>query len=775
MTRRDHPRRQGSLLLLLALLLLPAASAEDAQSQRWLPGHEVRVATAPSLRPLPSDLAGTAPLPTLAHGYADLVARHSGLQFKEHPYPSTGTSVSAVCRGDADLVLVVGAARHLPPSCPHLVASAPFRGSRTMLAGRVDERLPQDIAQLDGRTVAVVNGGPYAGWLDAHHPQVPLLYLPDRHATLAAVEAGMADVAIGVETTLQPMIRQYFAGQLQVQPFEIGLSTDLRLLVRHEDRQLLARIDQALQDITLEEHAGLLQLWAWQILPAPVGKALDWLRTPPPIWLLAVLALLAGLPVFWLSLHQQRGRERRKQTRAAGVISHEIRNSAQVVLASIDLLSQSPAPKAQRELLAAAKAAGHALRGMLNRSLEFARLAEGGFTPRAQACDVFLLCRQSLDAVRPQALLKGLELRFEGTPDQASAVALDPEGLRQIVDNLLANAVKFTDIGGIDLRVQLRPATDPQELLLDVIDSGIGIDARQAARLFQPFQQGKDGQARGGSGLGLAIARGLAHAMRGTLTLHSVPGRGSRFTLRLPVQAARSDLPPAEQTLLGLPLAGLDLLLVEDHAMNRQIIAEQLRRLGAEVRALADADDALAEQAQTPRRIVLVDIGLQGMDGYALAQQLRNQPGEPPRLIALSARTGRRHATRCRNAGFHAVLAKPLQIGQLLQALELPPAAGATTVDTVAPLDQAYLADINGELLGIEQAAEDYDATALRHHAHRLQGTLQFCCATDQAGIASDLWALGNDAAPDWADVRRLLQLLQHWHGSRSADAMPPD
>ena len=457
------------------------------------------------------------------------------------------------------------------------------------------------------------------------------------------------------------------------------------------------------------------------------------------------------------------------------MISHEIRNSAQVVLASIDLLSQSPAPKAQRELLAAAKAAGHALRGMLNRSLEFARLAEGGFTPRAQACDVFLLCRQSLDAVRPQALLKGLELRFEGTPDQASAVALDPEGLRQIVDNLLANAVKFTDIGGIDLRVQLRPATDPQELLLDVIDSGIGIDARQAARLFQPFQQGKDGQARGGSGLGLAIARGLAHAMRGTLTLHSVPGRGSRFTLRLPVQAARSDLPPAEQTLLGLPLAGLDLLLVEDHAMNRQIIAEQLRRLGAEVRALADADDALAEQAQTPRRIVLVDIGLQGMDGYALAQQLRNQPGEPPRLIALSARTGRRHATRCRNAGFHAVLAKPLQIGQLLQALELPPAAGATTVESVAPLDQAYLADINGELLGIEQAAEDYDATALRHHAHRLQGTLQFCCATDQAGIASDLWALGNDAAPDWADVRRLLQLLQHWHGSRSADAMRSD
>ncbi|HGM5611230.1 TPA: ATP-binding protein [Stenotrophomonas maltophilia] len=775
MKRRDPRRRLAPFLLLLALLLLPAASAEDAQSHRWPPGREVRVATAPSLRPLPAGLADTASLPTLAHGYADLVARHSGLQFKEHPYPSTDASLHAVCRGDADLVLVVGAAGHPRPPCNHLASSAPFRGGRTLLAGRTDDRLPHDITQLHGRTLAVVNGGPYAEWLAAHHPRVPLLHLPDRHATLSAVEAGMADVAIGVETTLQPMIRQHFASTLQVQPFQMGFSTDMRLLVRREDQQLLARIDQALHDITLEEHAGLLQLWALQILPAQADEVIGWMRMPPQAWLLAALALLAGLPVLWLSRHPQRDRDPRKQARAAGVISHEIRNSAQVVLASIDLLGQSPTPTHQRELLAAAKAAGHALRGMLNRSLEFARLAEGGFIPLAQPCDVLLLCRQSLDAIRPQALLKGLELRFEAIPERAPAVILDPEGLRQIVDNLLANAVKFTDIGGIDLRVQLRPAIDPQELLIDVIDSGIGIDARQAARLFQPFQQGKDGQARGGSGLGLAIARELAHAMRGTLTLHSVPGRGSRFTLRLPARIAKTGVPPAERPPFGLPLSGLELLLVEDHAMNRQIIAEQLRRLGAGVHALADAADALAEQVRYPRRIVLVDIGLQGMDGYTLARQLRRQPGTSPRLIALSARTGRRHRARCRDAGFHAVLAKPSQIGQLLQALELPPAAGGTTLDTVAPLDQAYLDDINGELLSIARATEECDATALRHHAHRLQGTLQFCGATGQVGIAADLWELGNDAAPDWADVRRLLQVLQCWHGSRSREAMPPD
>ncbi len=774
MRPQRHSQSRAPTLLLLALLLLPAASAGDAQSHQWAAGREVRVATAPSLRPLPPALAGSAPLPTLAHGYADLVARHSGLQFKELPYPSTGASIRAVCEEDADLVLVVGAARHLQLPCPHLVASAPFRGGTTVLAGRTGMRLPHRITQIEGQVLAVVDGGPYAGWIAAHHPQVQLLYLPDRHATLAAVETGMADFAIGVEATLQPMIRQYFTGALQLQPLESGFSTDLRLLVRQADQQLLARIDRALQDITLEEHAGLLQRWALQVLPAPVERALDWLRMPPPVWLLAVLALLAGLPASWLLLASRQGRDRRSGTRAVGMISHEMRNAAQAVLASIDLLSQSPASRAQRELLAAATAAGQGLRGMLNRSLEFARLAEGRFTPRARACDARLVCQQSLDAIRAQAQQKGLALHFEGAPDAAAAVVLDPEGLRQIVDNLLANAVKFTDVGGVELHLQLRPATKPQALLLDVIDSGIGIDAGLAARLFQPFHQGSDGQARGGSGLGLAIARELAHAMRGTLVLHSVPGRGSRFSLRLPVRAAKAGVAPATPPAPGTPLTGLELLLIEDHALNRQVIAEQLRRLGAGVHALGDAAGALREQARHPRSIALVDIGLPGMDGYSLAQELRRQSSGALRLVALSAHTGRRHNTRCRKAGFDAILAKPLQIERLLQAIGLPPGTGAPRADTIVPLDPVHLADIKCELSGIDEAAGKHDAMALRHHAHRLQGTLQICGAAEQADIAADLWALGNDAAPDWIDVRRLLQVLQHWHGSRSAEAMPP-
>ncbi|MGG6316868.1 ATP-binding protein [Stenotrophomonas geniculata] len=773
MSRPDRSHLRTSLALLLVLLLLPAASAEDVRSQRWGPGSEVRVATAPSLRPVPAPLAETTPLPTLAHGYAALVARHAQLRFRDLPHPTTTESVAAVCRRDADLVLVVGGAAHLQLPCPDLIASAPFRGGRTVLAGRSGQWLPRSLAELDGRTLAVVEGGPYAGWLGAHHPQIRLHSLSNRHATLEAVIAGTADAAIGMDTTLRPMIRRYFSGDLLLQPISSDFSTDLHLLARREDRHLLERIDRGLRDITLEEHAGLLHLWAQQTLPASVEQALDRVRSPPPAWLLALIAALAGLPLLWNPLRHRFRRSERDRARAFGMISHEVRNAAQTLLSSITPLHQAHSAEGRRELLAAMAAAGRSLRGLLDRSLDFSRLASGGFAPQPKACDVALLCNQSLDAIRPPARRKGLELRLDCDAAPAPLVLLDPDALRQIVDNLLCNALKFTDVGGIDLRVQLRPPTRPHELLLDVIDSGIGISAAQATSLFHPFQQGEDGLQRGGSGLGLVIARELARSMGGDLTVHSVHGRGSRFTLRLPVRIAKDRPPTTSVAASEQPLAGLDLLLVEDHGLNRRLMTAQLRRLGADVHALADASGAMEEQARRPRGTVLLDIELHDMDGYALARRLRAQAHTPLLLIALSARTGHRHAARCRSAGFDAVLTKPLQIAKLLQVLALPALGSHVAPASTAHIDSVYVADISMELAAIERAVTGAAPDELRHHAHRLQGTLQICGATTQAGIAADLWELGRKAAPDWVKARRLLQGLQQWHGSRRAEAAP--
>ncbi|MGG2099350.1 hypothetical protein [Stenotrophomonas sp. NRRL B-14846] len=180
-------------------------------------------------------MADTSSPPTLAHGYANLVARHAQLRFLEQPYPTTAASILAVCHHEADLVMVFGGARHQALPCPDLAASSRFRGGATLLAGRASEWLPREMHELGTRVVAVVEGGPYAGWLHAHHPQVRLRHLPDRYAALAAVESGLADVAIGLEPTLRPLVRRHFNGSLRLQSFDSGFSTDLYLLVRHED------------------------------------------------------------------------------------------------------------------------------------------------------------------------------------------------------------------------------------------------------------------------------------------------------------------------------------------------------------------------------------------------------------------------------------------------------------------------------------------------------------------------------------------------------------
>ncbi|WP_080393029.1 ATP-binding protein [Stenotrophomonas beteli] len=772
MRRGGAPRQLALIPLLLALLLLPGAAADDATLQHWHPNGHVRVAVPPSLHPMPATLADWRSPATLAHGYAELVSRRTHLVFEEIPYPSIEASIRAVCRNEAELVMVFGGVRHRALPCPDLIASGAFPGGATLLAARAGTRLPRDVRELHGRTIAVVQGGPFAGWLAAHHPQIHLHHFPDRHATLAAVVAGLADVAIGLESTLRPMARRYFKGRLQLQALQSDFSSDLHLLVRHQNEALLRRIDKAVREITLDEHASLLHLWAEQALPAPFGEALRWARQPPALAWVALVPLLAAALLLW---RLRSGRDR-LVARAAGMFNHEMRNAAQAMLSAIELLAQSPLRRGQGELLGVAKAAGQSLSGLLNRALDFSRLAAGAFTPRPRPCDVTQLCQQVLDAVDPQARRKGLRLDFAAPAPPSPNVLVDPDALRQITSNLLINAVKFSDAGSVELRLDLVPPARPRELLLEVIDSGIGIAPETLEALFQPFQQGAGGKQRGGSGLGLAICRELARAMGGELTVHSVLGRGSRFILRLPVRATRAATDPAPARALAAPLAGMALLLAEDHALNRRVVAEQLRQLGADVCAVADAAAALAEQARNPRTVMLLDIGLRGMDGHALARELRRQSGTPLRLIALSARTGRRHLERCRASGFDAVLTKPLRPAQLLQALQLHAPAGAAPAEATIATDSllaAYLSDIGNELANIEGCLRDRNADTLRHHAHRLQGTLQMLGAHEQAALAAALWDLGQRAAPDWEAALHLLEHLRGWHGARTADALP--
>lgn len=768
-------KRVRRVMLLALFTLLPCTSAGDIPHGKWTAGRVVRVAAAPTLHPVPEDAADPEVLQTLAHGYAALVARHSGLTFVEVPFPSTLAAMTAVCEGQADLVLAMGAGAGARLPCPSVAPSRSFPGGASVLAGRIGERLPRRVADLGTLRIAAVAGGPYPEWLAQHYPEVPVLPHPSMRAALAAVDAGIADAAIGLESTAGAIARRHFSHSLRLQTVDADLSTQLHLLARSEDQALLDRIEAALDDITIEEHAQLLQRWARQTLPAALDQKVRQGLDGTVLWMLPVLAVLLAFPLLAARrLRRQKGLDQ-KQAQMTGMISHEVRNSAQAVMASIDLLGQAPLPAGQRELVAAAATASQALRGLLNRTLDFSRLASGTFRPKRVPCDVPAICTQALQAIAPLAQKKALSLQLCAPQVPFPMLATDPDCLRQLLDNLLGNAVKFTDLGGVELRLQLDAPTKNASLLVEVIDSGIGIAAAQMSALFEPFRQADAGRQRGGSGLGLSICRTLAEAMDGTLDVHSVHGRGSRFILRLPVQQVQEDA-PATAAASALPrLAGTRILLVEDHALTRQVIAAQLRRWGATVQEAATADDALTVQMQAPCPLVMLDIGLPGMDGCALARQLRllEAEGTPrARLIALSAFTGGDHALRCQTAGIDAVLLKPLQADALLQALDEPVSVSA--VQSTAPeLMAAYEEDIDRELQCLHEAIARCDAAQLRHHAHRLQGVLQMLNAGGMDARAGELWELGDRVPPGWDDARQLLAELQTWRGSRSAGTAP--
>ncbi|WP_313440450.1 ATP-binding protein [Stenotrophomonas sp.] len=783
----SHVATAGATAFVIALALVASTSTGGTRHERWSAGRDVRVATAPNLRPLPDRQQRPEVLPTLAHGYAELVERHSGLTFIEHALGSTRAALEAVCSYQADLVLVQGAPDDLDLPCPELVASRSFHGGGSALVGRLGEVLPRDPDAFDSLILAAVEGGPYPDWLTARYPGARISPVPNVHAALAAVETGAADAAIGLEAGLRPALRRDFHATLQLHSLDSEFPDAFHLLARRDDQALLDRIEAALVAITIEEHAGLLQRWARQALPGALDRALDDPAASMLPWLPFVL--LPGVGVFALLRRKQRRQRARalKQSQAhtAGIVNHEVRNSAQTMMTAIDLLKQSSLPAGARELVGAAASAGHSLRSLLNRALELSRLASGRFQPSPRPCAADHLCAQVLQAFSPDAKQKGLSLRLTLPTEPMPPLRVDDQCLRQILDNLVGNALKFTDVGGIELRAQLDQGAKPARLMIEVIDSGIGITPQQLAELFHPYQQADGGRQRGGSGLGLSICRQLARAMGGTLDVHSVHGRGSRFILRLPVQVLDATALDIACATAGLPqaLTGLQVLLVEDHALNRQMIAGQLRQLGAEVCEADDAASALALQAISPAALVLLDIELGDSNGYTLAEGMRRQEraGTPPSLlVALSAHTDHTHLQRCRRAGIDHVLIKPLQIEQLLKVLGKVTEEFDTIIRNVLPpaelqaqLGGEYDKDIRAGLVQLQRAINARDAEGLRHHAHRLQGVLQMRGVAAMQEVAGDLWCVGNAAAPDWADAERLLRVLRVWRGDSRPAAAP--
>ena len=485
-------------------------------------------------------------------------------------------------------------------------------------------------------------------------------------------------------------------------------------------------------------------------------------------------------------------------------MSHEIRTPMNGVLGMLELLALTRLDAEQRANVEVVRESGRSLLRIVDDILDFSKIEAGMLDLRPEPASLAGIVHGVRDVYSGAASAKRLILGVRLDPNLSPAVMVDPLRLRQILNNFVSNALKFTLQGSITIAAQLVGRERGVDTVrFSITDTGIGISEENQKKLFQPFAQAEGDTTRrfGGTGLGLVICRRLADLMGGTIEMDSAPGRGT--TMRLVVPLPHTDPAAIEQERNAATLTvgtltsrrpapsvdaavaeGTLVLVADDHPTNRMMLLRQLSLLGYAAQAVEDGRQALEAWRSGRFALVLTDCHMPEMDGYELARSIRvAEPGNGRRIpiIACTANVLEGEAEACLAAGMDSYLAKPVELAFLLRMLDawlpLPNGTAAPPRDVMeppptsaegaeaSPIDREKLAEVSlgdadfeREMLADFRSAIDEDANDLalaleagdqvdiRRIAHRLKGASRAIGASDLAAVSERLEIAGRGA-----------------------------
>jgi CheY-like chemotaxis protein len=391
---------------------------------------------------------------------------------------------------------------------------------------------------------------------------------------------------------------------------------------------------------------------------------------------------IACVLLFLLLIRMRRAKQEAIAANAAKSLflanmSHEIRTPLHGILGTTQLLSETPLAPEQKEFLDMIAGSGQTLLGLVNDLLDLARIERGHFELQRRDFGPAVLIAEIVRLFEPQAASKGIRLEFAPLGDLPPFVNGDAGRIRQVLSNLISNAIKFTAQGSVRVTVTARDMSGAVELCIAVADTGIGISEEGQKKLFEKFYQADPSISRrfGGTGLGLAISKEIVDAMGGVISVESTPGKGATFRLSLPLPVAHPAIPEegsfGADSYLGKESKPASILLVEDNPVNQRIAQKLLEKAGHHVVAAPDGEAALREWQTKPFDAIFMDCQMPGMDGFEATAEIRKREttGNHIPIIALTAGAMKGERERCLASGMDDYLTKPIELIELNRVL----------------------------------------------------------------------------------------------------------
>jgi signal transduction histidine kinase/DNA-binding NarL/FixJ family response regulator len=438
-------------------------------------------------------------------------------------------------------------------------------------------------------------------------------------------------------------------------------------------------------------------------------------------------------------------------------MSHELRTPLNGILGYAQLLRRSPElSEQQRDGLTIIERSGEHLLTLVNDLLDLAKIEAGKLELRDESIDLDSLLQHVTDLIRVRADKAGLRFAVERPPALPQRIRGDARALRQVLLNLLGNAIKFTDAGGW---VTLQIVQSGSRWRFEICDSGIGMAAEQLQNIFEPFHRVENAERRvEGTGLGLAITRRLVEALRGSITVASEPGQGTTFSVELDLTAdtCAADSMQNKRTVIGYAGARRSVLVADDDAVSRGLAAHFLAGLGFEVRRAPDGASALEQLRSGAVDLLVTDLVMPRVDGMELIRTVRSTAGaRVPKIIAVSASASDYTSQEALQAGCDAFLPKPLHLADLLDRITGLLQVEWQYEDAASPVSQraaeshtfALQRDLADELYHL---AMQGDIAGLVERA-----TLRLGSDPSACGFCDELRALASEY--DTSGIRRML------------------